>query len=96
MKLKKPKNRIVGKIDPAFKVIVPEHMKEGATPTKIYAITTYVKAFNETDAIVRLGQAEVFGDSIHVSEISPEEYESYSMSADGTDPTEPESGATAN
>lgn len=78
MSIKKPKNRIVGQIDPAFEVIVPEHMKEGAKkPTTIYAITTYVLAHNETDAIIRLGQGDIYGDAIHVEQVSKEEYDSF-------------------
>tara|TARA_Y100000310_G_C20590368_1_gene767662 strand:- start:290 stop:532 length:243 start_codon:yes stop_codon:yes gene_type:complete len=75
--IKKPKNRIHGKIDPAFKVIIPEHMKNKKAPTTIYAVTMFVKAHSETDALVRIGRQELFGDHIGIRPITPEEFKDY-------------------
>ena len=79
--IKKPKSRIHGKVDPAFKVIIPPHLKDKKSPTDIYSVTMFVKAHNETDALVRIGKQELFGDHISIRYITLDEYNSY----EGTD-----------
>ena len=77
-KVKKPKSKIIGKIDPAFKVIVPEHMKPDPAPrTQVYAITMFAKGHNQTDALQQLGLQNLHGSHIAIREISNEEYEAY-------------------
>ena len=78
--IKKPKNKIVGKIDPAFNVIIPEHMKSNPAPrTDIYEITMFTQAYNENDAIQQLGLQNLYGEHIGVRKISNEEYNIYNQ-----------------
>lgn len=68
--MEKVKSRIKGKIDPAFKVKLP-----GDGVEKLYAITVVVRGYNHETAKINFGDAKLYGNYFHISEVQEQEDE---------------------